>query len=393
MEGGGAAIPVENPVDSEEFKGILIVVPIGPPTKRPKIDPAPMRRRKPPRTREWKRRDKVSACTSTNFPWETVFLWLFSMSPRSLVLLQMVDKNLRGLLAQEQTVWGRVFRRYLHGYTAYLSTKVPSLRYPGLNLYKNGLTGIPMHMGKIRTDVDGASLPPEFDKVFCDYVRKAFALKCVDRCGLCGCRHRHDAYWSLGMRVCQLCMAENTVSSWELVSTYGVHYFDIIREITGKVFYFSANVTAKQPSMSFHSAQRQLANTRATLIMFWRPHLAKVLDLPALYQEQKRRRAGVEVLCAVLRRSRVYGLRRQHAKHPLRSPDCLVLRLFAEERKRICSPYTGKWDVNSAHVNPGDGAWAFWERPVCGKSRHSLRHGEPIHALATHLAQWEDVPV
>jgi hypothetical protein len=319
-------------------------------------------------------------------------MWLFSMSPRSLVLLQMVDRNLRGLLAREEMIWNRVYRRYLMGLSAYLGAKVET---PWLSLYKSGLTGIPKHMGRIRTDVDGASLPPEFDKAFSDYVRKAFALKCVDRCGMCGCRHRHDPYWSLGMRVCQLCMAENTISSWELVNTYGVHYYDIMRDITGKVFYFSTPLNTKQHNVSFLSAQGHwhLGNTKATLVMFWRPHLSKLLDLPALYQEQKRRRAGVELLCAVLRRARVYGLRRDQAKHPLRSPDCLVTRLFAEERKRTFSPYTGRWDVGSAHVNPGDGTWAFWERPVCGKSRHSHRHGEHIQALAAHLAKWEDVAV
>jgi hypothetical protein len=389
MEGEGPPDLVEEPIGAT---GDVVRVVDARPAKRLKPDPAPMRRRKPPRTREWKRRDKVSACTSTNFPWETVFLWLFSKSPRSLVMLQMVDKNLRGLLAQEQTMWVRVYRRYLMSLTAYLTTKVPSPQYPGLSLYKNGLTGIPVHMGKIRTDVDGAArslrLPPEFDKAFSDYVRKAFALKCVDRCGLCGCRHRHNAYWSLGMRVCQLCMAENTLSNWELFKVYGVHYYDIMREITGKVFCFSAPVAVKQ-----HCAHLQLATSKATPIMFWFPHLEKVLGMPALYQEQKRRLAAAEVLCAVLRRSRVYGLRRKHAKHPLRSPDCLVMRIFNEERKRVVSPYSGRWDVCSAYVNPGDGAWAFWERPVCGKSRHSLRHGEPVQDLAAHLAKWEDVGV
>jgi hypothetical protein len=153
MEGGGPPDPVE---ERSGALGDVVYVVDARPGKRLKPDPAPMRRRKPPRTREWKRRDKVSACTSANFPWETVFLWLFSKSPRSLVMLQMVDKNLRALLAQEQTIWVRVYRRYLMSFTAYLTTKVPSPKYPGLSLYKNGLTGIPVHTGKIRTDVDGA---------------------------------------------------------------------------------------------------------------------------------------------------------------------------------------------------------------------------------------------
>ena len=351
-----------------------------------------MKRRRPPRTREWKRRDKVSACTSANFPWEVVFQILLVKSPRSLVLLQMVDKNLRSLLAAERTIWIRIFKRFLFS-TAYLTNKVVSPEHPLLNLYKGGLNGIPVHMGRIRTDPDGASLPPEFDASFASYVRKAFALHCVDRCGLCGCRHRHDAYWSLGMRVCQLCMADNTLSSWELVDKYGVHYFDIMRDISGKVFYFRLPASVKQHRVAFHTERscQLMSKSSLSLLMFWRPHLEKLLDLPALYREQRLRREATWYLCAVLRRSRVYRLRCEHAKRPLRSPDCLVMALFGEERKRRCVPYKGRWEMSSSYFTPGDGSWAFWEAPRCGRSRHQRRHGERVEALASHIAKWEDI--
>lgn len=357
------------------------------------LDPAPMKRRKPPRTREWKRRDKVSACTSSLFPWETVFEILFKISPRSLVLLQMVNKSLNIIMGAERNLWVRVFRRFIYT-TAYNSTKVYSPEYPGLSLYKRDLTGIPVHMGKIRTDPDAATLTSEFDASFTAYTRKAFALFCVDRCGLCGCRHRHDAYWSLGMRVCQLCMAENTISCWELVDKYGVHYYDIMRDITGKVFYFMLASSPRENRMAFQTAKSFHVTCKWNLMMFWRPHLEKILDLPALYQDQKRRRAGAEVLCALLRRQRVNVLRCEHSKHPLRSPDCLLIKLLNEERKRICSPYFSKWvNPNASHIRPGDGSWAFWEPPVCCKSRHHRRHGEFKEALASHIAKWEDIVV
>ena len=352
-----------------------------------------MKRRKPPRTREWKRRDKVSACTSALFPWETVFQILFTKSPRSLVLLQMVCRSLRATLAVEEMLWIRVFKRFVFT-TAYNSVKVPSPEYPGLTLYKPVLVGVPVHMGRIRTDPDGVSLPPEFDASFCAYVRKAFALMSVDRCGLCGCRHRHEVYWSLGMRVCQLCMAENTISNWELVDKYGVHYYDIVRDISGKVFYFSMQTTLGESRLSFHAAMDFQVMGKKSVVMFWRPHLEKLLDLPVLYQEQKQRKVSAVLLCAILRRLRVYSLRREHAKHPLRSPDCLVLRLFGEERRRACCPYMSKWrSPNAAYIHPGDGSWAFWETPVCGKTRHHRRHGEWKEALATHLHKWEDTVV
>jgi hypothetical protein len=296
------------------------------------------------------------------------------------------------MLMAEDMLWTRVFKRYIY-FTAYNCVKVPSGQYPGLNLYKPGLAGIPVHMGKLRTDADGASLPPEFDASFNAYTRKAFALKMVDRCGLCGCRHRHEAYWSLGMRVCRLCMAENTVSCWELVDKYGVHFYDIMRDITGKVFYFSLPSLLAQYRLSFHAGQSFQVSDKCDLLMFWRPHLEKVLDLPALYQEQRRRRASAQFLCGVLRRKRVHALRVEHSAHPLRSVDRLVFTLFKEERKRVCAPYVSKWANPGPYARPGDGSWAFWETPVSGKTRHRLRHGEDPSGLSMHINKWEDVVV
>ena len=362
-------------------------------SRRKSREPTPMKRRKPPRTREWKRRDKVSACISALFPWEVVFQILFAKSPRSLVLLQMVSKSVRATLAAERMLWIKVFKRFVFT-SAYNSVKVNSSEYPGLNLYKPVLTGVPVHMGRIRTDPDGATLPPEFDESFCAYTRKAFALLSVDRCGLCGCRHRHEAYWSLGMRVCQLCMAENTISNWELVDKYGVHFYDIMRDISSKVFYFTMQATLSESRLAFHAAMDFQVMGKRPFIMFWRPHMDRLFDFPALYQEQKQRKISAMLLCAILRRQRVYVLRREHAKHPLRSPDCLVLKLFGEERRRVCCPYVSKWrNPNATQINSGDGTWAFWEAPVCGKSRHHRRHGELKEALASHMHKWEDIVI
>jgi hypothetical protein len=364
-----------------------------PPAPAPKpLEPAPMKRRKPPRSREWKRRDKVSACTSSLFPWEVVFEILFRKSPRSLVLLQMVNKGLRTMLAAENMLWIRVFKRHVY-FTAYNCVKVHSQEFPLLTLYKPGLAGVPVHMGRLRTDPDGSVLPPEFDASFSAYTRKAFALKVVDRCGLCGCRHRHEAYWSLGMRVCQLCMAANTLSCWELVDKYGVHYYDIMREISGKVFYFNLAASLMQHRMAFHTTHRCHASNKQLLLMLWRPHLEKILDLPALYQEQLRRRESAKTLCAILRRLRVRSLRLAHSARPMRSMDCLVIKLLSEEKRRLCSPYISKWFHTGSIVRPGDGSWAFWENPVCRKTRHQQRHGESVQALSTHLSKWEDVVV
>ena len=65
-------------------------------------------------------------------------------------------------------------------------------------------------------------LPPTFNDFFTSNVRRA------TRCSMCGCRYRHEPYWSLRMRVCRLCMEANTVSSEELCFKYWVDYSDLI---------------------------------------------------------------------------------------------------------------------------------------------------------------------
>ncbi len=48
------------------------------------------------------------------FPWEVVLEILFRKSQRSLVLLQMVNKGLLVMLAAENMLWIRIFKRHVY---------------------------------------------------------------------------------------------------------------------------------------------------------------------------------------------------------------------------------------------------------------------------------------
>ena len=348
-----------------------------------------MRPHKMPRVRRWACRDKVSACLVSNFPWEIVFRHLVG-HPRSLILMQMVDKNLSHTIRSDEALWRSVFRSHVFR-SAYASNEIKQARFPGLRLYKSGLTGVPVHMGILRGDPDDYKLPACFDAVFSAYVRKAFALLYGQRCGLCGCRWHHEPYWSLGMRLCRLCVSGNVVSGWELFNTYGVHFYDIINEIKGKVFYFMQQCGVAQDKTPAFRVRSVDLSHKLSVWVFWRPHLQTCLDLPALYRQQQQRRVAALLLCAVVRRSRVLGLRREfghYGKQGRRSFDCLVMALYKEERRRELAGETSR--LGQPTFVPGGGDWAFGGSGRLGRSRHECFHGETKYMLASALFRWED---
>jgi len=371
----------------------------------------PMCRKQPKKTREWKRRCKVSSEISRNFPWDVIISHLVK-HPQSLVLLQMVDKNLNSVLKVDHPLWVRLFRRHLQK-TAFVNSAVEDPCYPGLKLYKFGLHGIPIHIGFVRgdpcfdlvsvgrassvnsglntsngrsvnnsTDTPIPEINGQFDKTFTAYVRKAMALLYSPRCGLCGCSKNHQIYWSLGMRICRLCVAQNTMTSWKLFDKYGIHYYDIARQISGKVFYFTSTPVVSEDCIAYHEARYREMSHKMSMFVFWQPHLEKILDLPTLYQEQKVRKAAAQMLCAVMKRTFVMSARIRCRKSY--SADPLLCCLFRNEKIRIVAPYKRK-----AFITAGGPYWAFPERSQ-SQSRHFKRHGEHAEQVHRHLLVWED---
>lgn len=344
-----------------------------------------MRLKRSARCRQWARRPKVAACLSKDFPWEVVLRFL-RFHPRSLILLQMVDKNLRHLLTTDHLFWLSVFNREMKN-TAFCNRSVSDPHYPQLKLWKYGLHGLPVHVGPVWGDTE--PLPEGFNVAFTSYVRRAYALMHGTRCGLCGCRYRHELYWSLRMRVCRLCMRANVISGDELSLRYGVDYSDLLVRHKGRFFFFSSVACCVRndcvPTVDgIHGMMRQ----SMPVYLFWVPHLKNLVDLPAMYRLQAERRMAVGRLVGAVRRLWVTSLRLTFSTSRAGSSiDSLVIELYRNEKRRIAYPY------GLPRVCAGGPAWVFPDRPRSGQCKVTARTSMDVARFRRLMNDLEDCVV
>ena len=331
----------------------------------------PMRKRPRPRDRAWQRRPKVGSAISGNFPWEIVLKFLTN-HPRSLIILQLVDRNLRAVLRDNHLLWIAIYKKHFY-YKAFMNRRVRDPLYPGLKLYKEAVTGVPHHTGALPGDRDGDGLVPG---MVSDYVRRWYALLHGMRCGMCGCRYRHEVYWSLRMRVCRLCMAQNSASQIELFERYGLYYTEMQGEIKGRVFYYSLSVTPTEDRVAFHQVEDM---HRHSAHMYWLPHLRKIYDLDALRRQHLERKAAAARLCAYVRKGWVLE---QRKANPHKSVDRVLITLYRNERWR--------GQPLGQHAWRGGTEWAFGRAAVCKVSRHTQRTGQTCQAFFSQHGQFED---
>ena len=131
----------------------------------------------------------------------------------------------------------------------------------------------------------------EEDKgVFNQYARKVVALQHIGRCGVCGGRrNRHRPFWSLGMRVCVLCLRENLVSGRALSRDHNTSLKELIqvdgedtaliRACELRVFYFMSYTTPRLREDLTLNPIDFMGTRSIQLAFFWRPHLGKLIDL------------------------------------------------------------------------------------------------------------------
>jgi hypothetical protein len=233
-----------------------------------------------------------------------------------------------------------------------------------------------VHTGIVRGDHDEAKLPFGFDSCFTSYVRRAYALIKGTRCGMCGCRHRHEIYWSLRMRVCRLCMEANTVSAEELSFKFGVDYSDLITVFARKIFFFAACNSGRDDRVDMRYVNSRIHGYRNFTYLFWVPHLKALIDLPALCQQQCIRKRSAALLSAAVQRRWILQQRFVFATAKLHySIDCLVLAIKRNEKKRI----TNSYGLPNASGGP---AWSFPERSKSGKCKIAARTG---HCMSYYL--------
>ena len=331
----------------------------------------PLRPAKRTRTCTWPRRKKASACTVSNFPWEIVISHL-KRHPRSLILMQMVDKNLNSVLKKSDLLWLDIYKRMIYR-TAYCHIKVNDPRYPGLSLHKSDLNGLTIHTGALRGDVD---FNPSFafEESFTSYVRRAFALKFGTRCGMCGCRHHHEIYWSLGMRVCRMCVAHNMVSSVSLFFDYGVYFSELINDYPGQIFYCQITPSLKELRIAYHQMKPSELTPRASRYMLWKPHVERLVDLPAKYREQKEKLAAVALISSVVKRTFITSLRLKIGSKSRPSAYNMIVGLYHNEKMRVFSNLNNEYSSWTI----GGSTWAFHGYSISRKHRCEVMHRPDI---------------
>ena len=355
------------------------------------------------RIRSWKNRKKVSVCISSNFPWNLIFKFLKD-HPRSMILIQMVDKNFSHVVRTDFPLWKGVYlklihERYLDCY--HLKRVRGADPDPCLRLYKSGLTKLPTHDGNIL-------LAPNLDftkaeqVVFIRYARRALALKFGHHCAMCGCRYRHELYWSLGMWVCRLCMAENTVSTRGLWTRYGLTLSDIMGQIAGKVFFFHLSSHNSDQRVLYHDVtppQKKghgwTEKNDGTYTMFWLPHLSKVINLEACHAKHTEKKQAATLLTAGIKLAFVNITRAKYGNIPnQRRRSCihhLMLALQANEKQRIIN------ENKTKEAQYGDVcSWAFEGNPTVtgrGGNHHWATHKQTRENFWQQVARNEDVPV
>jgi hypothetical protein len=295
----------------------------------------------------------------------------------------MVDKNLNHLISTDHFMWLDKFKREIKSH-AYCNRSVIDPIYPSLRLWKAHLTSLPVYNGPLRGDSDDSTLGFAFDTCFSSYVRRVYALKHGTKCGMCGCRHRHDLYWSLRMRVCRLCMEANTISGEMLSRKYGVDFSDMLARHKGEFFFFPSGVT-NDDRISVHGMNKTDIHTRNTTYIFWLPHLRKFLDFQALYQQQNARREAAVLLSNAVKRRwgtlqrNIYGTAKAHF-----SVDCLLLTLYRNEKKRVTNTI-----CNSAL--PGGPNWSFYL--ARGAPKFQARNHASISYFHRLIVDYEDFVV
>lgn len=124
------------------------------------------------------------------------------------------------------------------------------------------------------------------------------------------------------MRVCRGCWLDNVISNRTLMQEYEI---DLLKPRQGseaplytlfrrRVFYLLSFV----PPTAREKLTQDLADFPAgrgtiSIFLFWKPHLSRIVDLPARRAEANAKRAAREALGSVFRRAYVASLRKQFA--------------------------------------------------------------------------------
>ena len=152
-------------------------------------------------------------------------------------------------------------------------------------------------------------------------------------CNQCGCRYRHKIFDPYNMRLCNVCLRENHVSSVVLWKDYGIgleeiglHYKEMVRYVA------LANYTKEKDLTKFTRDPRDYAARKTSKIaFFWKSDLCRFIDLEARAVEHRRTMNAVAVLKTVFKRAYTASIGKRY----------FVETLHENELKRVLHPTTG----------------------------------------------------
>lgn len=153
------------------------------------------------------------------------------------------------------------------------------------------------------------------------HARKLVAVAKGSRCSLCGCRYHHHPIWNLGIRACDLCLKENTISGTALYADFGIDFTRHAAVLAFHVFYFVVEHGRQQDGrVQAHFSNRAVDFAHRTIphVFFWRPHLEAVFDLAEAEARQRvaRTKAAPRLTAAV--RALYARLTIAHQGHPVK---------------------------------------------------------------------------
>ena len=174
--------------------------------------------------------------------------------------------------------------------------------------------------------------------------RKITVLTCVPCCGMCGTtRHSTKPFWCLGMRVCRSCVQANLVSSIVLYERFWVTFGQpvqswatFVHAVCMNVLYFSTRLTPNQ-RLDFSCDRLDFPGGTRTVWFFWKPHLAKVLDMDKLEREGKEKHAAASLVRGMARRALV--LRAMHGSKVRRCATFLPSGCVFGKRDLVCTEF------------------------------------------------------
>lgn len=209
----------------------------------------------------------------------------------AILRLSMVARGFRDEILDNLKLWQDVHRRYVR-----------------IGMFRNMLPNFIYRRPPFWFESSALAAEPARRQQVLRVLRKMAVLRYAHWCGLCGStRFSTDPVWSLGMRVCKFCFQDNLVSDHVLYHRYWFNVPQLMELDFRRVFFFTTAVTRLQ-RLEYTTDPVDFAGGTGRFLFFWRPHLARILDLPALQAaalDKERAAASIRALArraCVLRR-------------------------------------------------------------------------------------------